>query len=146
MSDKIDLHDVFNRNVEVTKAGEVKIEENTFKEVLSSAGTTEAEYKKAKAIDSAVAAQLTKTVADKALPVFKANPKLEQIQAQLPTVGRDSFKLTIDRSATYKNPQTKEEIVKCGIVNLQHDVIGTRKGEYGSVKKAITTQWTEALK
>lgn len=148
MSEKnsIDLTEVFNKTVEVNKNGEVKVQDGAFKEILAAAGTTETEYKQVKAIDAAIAKTFTQTVADKALPVFKSNPKLEQITAKLPTVGRDSFNVSIDRTAEYTNPQSKEKIVKHGIVTLSHDVIGTRKGEFGAVKKAIAAQWTEALK
>ena len=146
MSDKLDLKDTFYKNIKVAKDGTPTVAEGTFDEVLKAAGTTMENYKQHTALNSAIASGLTEAFAEAALPVFKSNKDLQTVELVLPTVGRDNFTVTIDRTAEYQNPKTKEKIVKHGIVNLNHNVNGTRKGEYGSVKRQIAQQWTEALK
>lgn len=146
MSDKIQLKDAFTKNIEVTKKGEVTVSGTAFKDVLQAADITEKQYRAVKDLDATIASDMTQVLADKALPVFKANKDLETVSAKMPTVGRDFFEVSIDRTGKYRNPADGSQIVKHGIVNLTHSVIGTRKGEYGGVKKSIGAQWTEALK
>lgn len=146
MAEKLDLTDIFHKHVNVSKDATVSVADETFKACLDKAGITEPTYKAVKQLDATIASDFPKVVAEKVLPVFKANKQLETVSAKLPTVGRDSFNLTIDRSAEYTNPQTKEKVTKFGILNLQHDVIGTRKGEYGAIKKLVSEQWAAALK
>lgn len=146
MSDKVELKDTFYKSIEVAKDGSVTVDEKAFDQALEVAGVTKEQYKDVVALNGAIASGFTEALAERALPVFKANKSLETIEATLPTVGRDNFKVSIDRTAEYQNPKTKEKIVKHGIVNLQHNVNGTRKGEFGSIKKQIAEQWTAALK
>lgn len=146
MSDKINLKQTFESNLTVTKKGETSLDAKAFSDALQVADVSEKQYKAVTELNSAIASGLTEALAEKTLPAFKANKDLESVSVKLPTVGRDFFEVSIDRQGKYRNPADGSEIVKYGIVNLEHNVLGTRKGEFGAVKKAIAAQWTEALK
>jgi len=129
----------------IGKDGATNLKDGTFEKLMGAFELTKDDYKKVKDLDAATAAGLAKATADAALPIFKSNKELDTVSAELKTQGRDFFKVSIDRRAEFLNPKTKEKNTHFGIVNVQHNVVGTKKGQYGLIRQLVRDQYREAL-
>lgn len=139
-----DYSSLFNDNAEVDlKTGEIKINDTAFAAALEKGGVSKEDYQKVTELNSNIAAGFGLFVGEKGNEIFKKNKDATNVSAVLPTVGRDSFKASYDRTAQFTNPQTKEKVTQYGILNVQHNVVGTRKGQYGAVKQLLKVQAKE---
>lgn len=142
----LDYAEIFHANAEVDKkTGDIKIAESFFPAALEKAELDVEQYKKVAELNGNLAAGFGLFVGQVGNEVMKENKDVDSITASFTTVGRDGFKASYDRSAQYTNPQTKEKVTQFGILNVQHDVVATRKGQYGAVKQLLKTQAAEAF-
>lgn len=126
------------------KAGRITLKDTAFNAALEQGGVSTEEYKKVTELNANIAAGLGLFTGEAGIDIFKKNKDIETVAAQLSTIGRDSFKASFERSGQFTNPKTKEKVVQHGILNVQHNVIGTKKGQYGAVKQLLKAQAGEA--
>lgn len=137
--------DIFKAHAEVdTKAGTISVKDTAFEAALEKGGVTKDEYKKVSDLNSNIAAGFGLFVGEAGVDIFKKNKDAQTVTAQLPTIGRDSFNATFDREGHFTNPQTKEKVTQFGLLNVQHNVVGTKKGQVGAVKQLLKAQAAEA--
>lgn len=137
--------ETFKKNATVdTKSGEIKINDTAFDAVLDQAGVTKDTYKQVTDLNANIAAGLGLFTGEAGIDIFKANKDITTVGSDLPTIGRDGFKVSFDRSKEYNNPKTGDKVQQFGILNVQHNVIGTKKGQFGAVKQLLKAQAAEA--
>ncbi len=141
----LDFAETFKQHSEVdSKTGEIKIKESLFPAALEQAELDEATYKKVSELNGNLAAGFGYFLGQEGNSIFKENKDIDTISASFTTIGRDGFKGTYDRQAQYTNPKTNEKVTQFGILNVQHNVTATRKGQYGAVKQLLKQQAAEA--
>ena len=94
---------------------------------------TEDQAKALQAYNSEYYAASAKAFGEAAVPVFKANKKIESISADFPLIGKDNWSVGIDRSKQFPNPQGGEPTTQYGAMSFKLETQAAR-GSRGVIK------------
>ena len=127
---------------------DIVVEADPYLEFMKEGGITKDTLKKVSDLNTTYIAGVAHAVSDKAIPLFKDNSDVKEINVQGKLNGRDSFDINVKREVTRLTaPGSKETTTDYGVMSCKVTTFAGRhkSGQLGLVRDELKAKALEAL-